>query len=178
MLKSYLNSNLKKIAIIFSAQLLQLASVSFCNAQEKEPGFVTCSLYNEDGTVRLGRFTYEDARSALEASIGAHINLTVSKSEAETKKILLNHCMKIAPLNVKPRVEKCRSFPYSSVYLWATWEGGKYKLAKFGTLSYQPAETQVVSEGCNPQYMGGPCSVSSGRRQKISEETCSILKSP
>jgi hypothetical protein len=181
MLKNYRNNKLLKFATALSISLLSLASVTICSANEdlsSEKEDTTCSFYNEDGTVELLRLK-TDLKSADSqiAFSKALIDLVTSKSELETRKILLNFCTTLVHSTENLPVEKCRLTYSSNVHLWATWQKTTYELVIFGNLSYQPAETRTVSTGCNPQYLGGPCSVSSGQTQKISEETCSVTAS-
>jgi hypothetical protein len=177
MLNNCRNIKLFKFVTALSIPLLSFTLATVCNAKD---GDLTCSFYNEDRTVELSRLTGNFKGDDKTNTLLAMIDLTTSKSELETRKILAKYCGTLidAVKNLPVEIEKCRLAPYSNVHLWSTWDGVMHELFVFGTLSYQPAETRTVSEGCNPQYLGGPCQVSSGRRQKISEETCSVISSP
>ena len=178
MLENCKNTKLFKLATALSISLLPFALATICNAKD---GDLTCSFYNEDGTVELSRFKGNDKGADRINARLALVDLSlISKSDLETRKILAKYCWTLTDTNAFNNlpVEKCRLAPYSNVHLWSTWNGVTYELVVFGTLSYQPAETKPVSEHCDPQYIGGPCRVSSGRRQIVSEETCSVISSP
>jgi hypothetical protein len=174
MLNNYKNTKLFKFVTALSMSLLSFASATICSAKED----LTCSFYNEDGTVELSRFAGNFKGNDNRNASLAIVDLVTSKSELETRKALAEYCVTLIRAVENLPVEKCRLAPYPNVHLWATWDGVTYELVVFGTLSYQPAETKPVPEHCDPQYLGGPCRVSSGQRQKISEETCSVMRSP